>query len=99
MPGEPIGMPGSLIGILPDVRLWEETAQMTTGDAIVFYTDGVTEARRGNEQFGDTGLSAALESCIGCSAAEIADAIEAAVLEFAGSEASDDIALLVLRIL
>src|SRR5436190_23832695 len=94
---EPVGMAGSLIGILPDVRLWEETAHLQKGDAIVFYTDGVTEARRDHDQFGETGLRRALESCLGRTASEIADAIEAAVLDFA-SEASDDIALLVLRI-
>jgi serine phosphatase RsbU (regulator of sigma subunit) len=95
---EAIGMPGSLIGILPEVRLWEETAHLTAGDAIVFYTDGVTEARRDREQFGEAGLRDALTSCARTSAPEIADAIEAAVLDYAGPEASDDIAILVLHI-
>ena len=53
---EPFGTAGSLIGILPEVRLWEETTQLHTDDALVFYTDGVTEARRGREQFGDERL-------------------------------------------
>ena len=95
---EPIGAAGSLIGILPEVRLWEETAQLHPGDALVFYTDGVTEARRGREQFGEERLREALSSCCGRSAGQIADFIESAVLEFAGPEPSDDIALLVLRV-
>ena len=96
---EALGTAGSLIGILPDVRLWEETTQLQTDDALVFYTDGVTEARRGREQFGEERLNATLAACHGQTAAQIADSIESAVLEFAGSEPSDDIAIVVLRVL
>lgn len=96
---EPIGTSGSLIGILPDVRLWEETTHLHSGDAVVFYTDGVTEARRGREQFGEERLRETLEGCHGATAAHLADAIEGAVLDFAGPEPNDDIALLVLRVL
>jgi serine phosphatase RsbU (regulator of sigma subunit) len=95
---EPFGTAGSLIGILPEVRLWEETTQLGTDDALVFYTDGVTEARRGRAQFGDERLLETLESCRGQTADQIADAIESAVLEFAGPQPSDDIAILVLRV-
>jgi PAS domain S-box-containing protein len=95
---EPIGTSGSLIGILPDVRLWEETTHLHSGDAIVFYTDGVTEARRGREQFGEERLRETLTQCQGGTAVDIANAIEGAVLDFAGPEPSDDIAMLVLRV-
>jgi PAS domain S-box-containing protein len=96
---EQFGTAGSLIGILPEVRLWEETTQLHTDDALVFYTDGVTEARRGREQFGEERLNNTLSEHHGQSAAQLADAIESAVLEFAGSEPSDDIAIVVLRVL
>jgi serine phosphatase RsbU (regulator of sigma subunit) len=43
-------------------------------------------------------LHETLTACRGQSAAEIADAIESAVLEFGGLEPSDDIAILVLRV-
>jgi len=95
---EIFGTAGSLIGILPEVRLWEETTQLHTGDALVFYTDGVTEARRGRAQFGEERLLETLDTCHGQSAAEIADCIEHAVLEFAGTDPSDDIAIVVLRV-
>jgi sigma-B regulation protein RsbU (phosphoserine phosphatase) len=95
---EPLGTAGSLIGILPEVRLWEETAQLHRDDALVFYTDGVTEARRGRDQFGDERLHQTLAGCPGLSAAQIADSIETAVLDFGGAEPSDDIAILVLRV-
>ena len=59
----------------------------------------MTEARRGHEQFGDERLRATLEACQAASAAQLADAIERAVFDFAGPEPNDDIALLVLRVL
>jgi PAS domain S-box-containing protein len=95
---EPFGIAGSLIGILPDVRLWEETTQLHTDDVLVFYTDGVTEAHRGREQFGEERLHQTLAACHGLSAIQIADGIESAVLDFGGPEPSDDIAILVLRV-
>ncbi|HEY2814093.1 MAG TPA: SpoIIE family protein phosphatase [Acidimicrobiales bacterium] len=95
---EPIGTAGTLIGVLPDVRLWEETTQLQPGDAFVAYTDGVTEARRDREQFGDERLQATLARCAGLDAAAIGEAIEAAVLAFGGAEPSDDLAILVLRV-
>jgi PAS domain S-box-containing protein len=95
---ESLGATGSLIGIFPDVRLWEETTQLTPGDAVVFYTDGVTEARVDGDQFGEDRLRAALAQCAHLDARSIADAIEAAVLQFAGDEPSDDVALLVARV-
>jgi serine phosphatase RsbU (regulator of sigma subunit) len=95
---EAIGATGSLIGIFPDVRLWEETTQLAPGDAVIFYTDGVTEARVDGEQFGEERLRAAIADCSGLDARSIADAIEAAVLQFAGDEPSDDVALLIARV-
>ena len=82
------------------IPLWEETIQATHGDATVFYTDGVTEARgpRG-EQFGEARLTKLLEASTAATATELALEIEAAVLDFGGQEPSDDIAILVVRVL
>jgi serine phosphatase RsbU (regulator of sigma subunit) len=95
---EPIGAPGYLIGVFPDVRLWEETAVLARGDTIVLYTDGVTEATRDRVQFGEDGLRDTLAASAGLSAMEIACKIENAALEFGGAQPRDDIALLVLRV-
>jgi serine phosphatase RsbU (regulator of sigma subunit) len=95
---EPIGAPGYLIGVFPDVRLWEETAVLARGDTIVLYTDGVTEATRDRVQFGEDGLRDTLAASAGLSAMEIACKIENAALEYGGAQPRDDIALLVLRV-
>ncbi len=42
---EAVGEPGTLLGVLPDVRLSDTAIQLGHGDLLVLYTDGVTEAR------------------------------------------------------
>ncbi|MEA2715725.1 MAG: phosphoserine phosphatase RsbU/P [Actinomycetota bacterium] len=95
---EPIGSDGGLIGLFPEIRLWEETAQLNPGDSLVFYTDGVTEANRGREQFGDERMEELLRSWAGMTATEIAENLEAAVIDFGGPEPRDDVAVLVLHV-
>jgi PAS domain S-box-containing protein len=93
-----VGAPGGLIGLFPDIRLLEQTTELRSGDALVLYTDGVTEAHRGNELFGDDRLSQVLGTHAGDNAEEIAGAIHQAVDDFATPTRRDDLALLVLRV-
>jgi PAS domain S-box-containing protein len=95
---EAVGAPGTLMGVFDDVELWEETTQLYPGDAFVAYTDGVTEARRDGDQFGESGLLATLAGYVGRDARTIGAAVEAAVLDFGGPEPGDDVAILVLRV-
>jgi serine phosphatase RsbU (regulator of sigma subunit) len=67
-----VGAPGALIGLFPDIRLVEETTELRSGDALVLYTDGVTEAHGGNELFGEDRLSRVLAAHAGADAEEIA---------------------------
>lgn len=94
---EPLGVPGTLIGVLARPRLREVPFVLEPGDALVLYTDGVTEARRGGVQLGVEGLSVVLEGCRDLGAEEIAARIGRAVRDHAGATASDDLALLVMR--
>ena len=87
---------GTLLGVVPDPVLFDVHADLEPGDAIVLYTDGVTEARRGNELFGETRLVEALRSLAGEPAEAIASGLEAIVADFRRS-ASDDTAILVLQ--
>jgi serine phosphatase RsbU (regulator of sigma subunit) len=95
---EAVGPDGGAIGLFPEIRLWEESTLLQPGDSLVLYTDGVTEARRGREQFGDEQLEKVLVACAGMSAVEIAENLEAAVIEFGGPEPRDDLAVLVLHV-
>jgi serine phosphatase RsbU (regulator of sigma subunit) len=69
---------------------------LAPGDALVFYTDGVTERRRDGAFYGLDGLLATLAGAPG-DARSMADAVEQAVLSFATEPPSDDLAVLVLQ--
>ena len=96
---EELGEPGMVLGVVPDPKLTESAVYLAPGDAAIFYTDGVTEARFPDGTFfGEEGLVALLGPCAGKSAEEIAREIEREVVAFQASMASDDIAVLVLRV-
>jgi serine phosphatase RsbU (regulator of sigma subunit) len=94
---EVAGKPGTLLGSFPEPELTDQTVDLRSGDVLVLYTDGVTEARSDHQTFGEDRLRAVLEARRGKSAAEIAAAIEEAALEFQQGRARDDIAVVVLR--
>jgi serine phosphatase RsbU (regulator of sigma subunit) len=87
---------GALLGVVPSPNLVDVEVALGPGDAVVLYTDGVTEARHGAEQFGEERLLATLESAGGATAQGIVDAVMARVQEFAGGT-SDDRAVVVVR--
>jgi PAS domain S-box-containing protein len=87
---------GTLLGVVPDPALQDVAFELGPRDAIVLYTDGVTEARRGGELFGEARLVEVLASLAGRSAEEIATGVEVAVADFRRS-ASDDTAILVVQ--
>lgn len=86
---------GPLLGMFDDVGFVTSGVQLARGDLVVMHTDGVTEARRGREQFGDDRLRDVLRSHAGGSADEVADGVLAAVLDFQGQRAADDTAIFV----
>ncbi|SDT28143.1 SpoIIE family protein phosphatase [Actinoplanes derwentensis] len=88
---------GGLLGGFRNVRFAQVETGFAAGDALVLYTDGVIEARRGGEFFGEERLHRVLTAAAGSSAEEIADRILAAVADFAGTNTEDDMAVLVLR--
>ena len=95
---EEVGVPGMLLGVVPDPELQEAEVVLNSGDSIMLYTDGVTDGRREGELFGEQRLQAVLGSCIGMTAEEIADLVERSVVDFWSDEALDDIAILVLKV-
>ena len=95
---EPAGRHGVLLGIFPQVKLHDVELRLGPGDALVLYTDGVTDARSGRERFGEARLRAAIGQGDRPSAAALAAALDAAVADFSDGPAADDLALLVLRV-
>lgn len=97
-PAEPLGRPGTLLGILDTADVHDDTAQLRPGDVVVFSTDGVTEARRDGEFFGDDRLAALVEKHRGETASGVAEHILGEVMTFQRGVARDDIALVVLKV-
>ena len=90
---------GPLPGAFPEPGDWpSERISVAPGDAIVLYTDGVTDTvGPGGERFGRERLLETLAEPAG-SAREIADRLEDALRTFAaGAPQRDDLACLVLR--
>ena len=76
-----------------------DTVELKSGDAIVTFTDGVTEAcSAANELYGEQRLETLLKDCAPCTARQTVTAINDAVRSHAeGTEQSDDITVLVLK--
>jgi phosphoserine phosphatase RsbU/P len=71
--------------------------ELKGGDRLVFYTDGVTEARHGREDFGVDRLRT-IVSGVGGTAADTAAALMTAVAEFRDGPPADDTAVLVVHV-
>jgi PAS domain S-box-containing protein len=88
------GVPGTLLGALPTPRVHEETVELGPGDAIILYTDGLTDGA-GLEP---STMASVLGSRTGRSAEEIADALDSMAIWSRPEPLRDDLALLVLRV-
>ncbi len=95
----PLAARGIIIGIFSDVELEEHEIEMAPGDILIFYTDGVTEARDVDGQlFDDERLSAALATDPQASAQQVLDTVIDAIKTFTGdTPQSDDLTLFVVK--
>jgi serine phosphatase RsbU (regulator of sigma subunit) len=92
---EPVGRLGTLLGTEIEPKLTDVTVELTAGDVLLLYTDGVTEVRRRRrEVFGVAELSDLLSRCGGLSPDAVADRVEAAVLAASEGRLRDDMAIL-----
>ncbi|HVE93258.1 MAG TPA: GAF domain-containing protein [Actinomycetota bacterium] len=88
---------GTLLGLFPDVSLNDAHVELTPGDALVFYTDGVTEGRGKTVPFGEGMLKTVLTRTIGKDADATARELEKTVLDYQNGNASDDMAIVVIK--
>jgi PAS domain S-box-containing protein len=95
---EPVGAPGTLLGVVPDPALEDRSLILSRGDALVFFTDGVIEPRGSGEVLDEARLAELVARCAGRGADSIASTIEHAAVRSHAGHPRDDIAVLVLRV-
>jgi sigma-B regulation protein RsbU (phosphoserine phosphatase) len=88
---------GRMVGVFPDSAYTNTTISVRRGDALVLYTDGVTEARTGNQRYG---VDAVLEFANDLAPAGASAVIEAFVglLDGFGDGLEDDIAIMAISV-
>ena len=93
--GDPRALPsrGTVLGVWPDIRLQTTELALEHGDAIVLYTDGVSDPGPGPERHPAEALR---DDARGADAAGLADALERYATEPA-QEQRDDIAIVAVQ--
>ena len=91
------GRHGLPLGAFQNERHYELShLSLTYGDCLVLFTDGVTEARREGELFGERRVLETVRTLGGVPAQEVAERLRAAASAFA-SELRDDLQILTVR--
>ena len=96
---EPIGRPAPPLGVQSNLGLTDHQARLAAGDALVLYTDGLTDAYAPARLVSSADLAAVLEKCGGAGAEEIAETLRrTTVAPEERRPPRDDILVVVLRV-
>jgi len=88
---------GTPLGLLPGMRYSSEKCGFTPGARLLFYTDGLTEVFRGEEEFGQERLLNEFSTCPAQKADGILDSLWTTLTEFSeGGPQGDDMTALAL---
>jgi serine phosphatase RsbU (regulator of sigma subunit) len=90
---------GLILGIIPDAPYSAGTLRLESGDLLVLYSDGVTEARdAADDQFGEERLMEFLSEARSMRPEEMVDALIQRVREFSSrGKPSDDVTVVIMR--
>ena len=96
---ERLGTGGLVLGVAADARYAQDSVTLRSGDRLVLFTDGITEAeRRDGIDFGDDRLVETVRALRGESPWRMVDAIVNRVCEFTGGVFLDDATLFAVAI-
>jgi serine phosphatase RsbU (regulator of sigma subunit) len=96
--GVELGQPGTLLGIVSDPSLRDDEVLLEPGDAVVLYTDGVTDAAAPQRIWTGPELAAVVGSTTDLDADAIAERMLRATLDATDGDPRDDIAIIVLKV-
>jgi len=89
---------GVPLGIFPDPEPATLKLDLSSGDVLFFFTDGLADARGPQATYFEDSLGDCLAQLAGRPAADIVSDVRAAVLEFSNGVLVDDLTMLVLRV-
>ncbi|MCE9499860.1 MAG: serine/threonine-protein phosphatase [Leptospira sp.] len=91
---------GSLIGLLPMIKLEDKLIEIQRGDRFVFFTDGLFEARTGQKDlYGMENLSALFDAKRNLEGEEFCDQVICSIRDYIGNTAlEDDVTLVVVDV-
>lgn len=91
----PVGLP---LGVLPS-NYEESYLELSKGDTLVLYTDGVTEARLEGDLYGEERLLEALARLHNGDIASLSDRLLESAVEYAGGQLTDDAVIVAVRLI
>lgn len=90
---------GALLGVLPDWKYDDAVVPLASGDRLLLFTDGITEAASGDgTEFGELRLIDAALQAKGRAAAELNAHMLVQVRQFCDSQLQDDATIIVVRV-
>ncbi|HUL25359.1 MAG TPA: SpoIIE family protein phosphatase [Streptosporangiaceae bacterium] len=89
---------GLPLGIFPEVGPGLEQHDLSAGDTLIFYSDGLADAHRPGQGYFDDQLPGEVAALAGQRPAQILARLQQVALEFCQGKVHDDITMLVLRV-
>jgi sigma-B regulation protein RsbU (phosphoserine phosphatase) len=88
---------GPLLTLDPDASYTSRETELKPGDMLVMYTDGLVEARTGDQLFGDERVAQMVKRDPGQQAEVLCKSLLEAARDFAAAPLGDDVAILGIR--
>ncbi|HET9444246.1 MAG TPA: PP2C family protein-serine/threonine phosphatase, partial [Acidimicrobiales bacterium] len=88
---------GPLLTLDPKGNYTSREIEMRPGDLILMYTDGLIEARAGEQLFGEDRVAQILRRDPGQAASVLCKSLQEAARDFSASPLGDDVAILAIR--
>ena len=93
----PLRSSGPLLTLDPNGTFTSREVSLQKGDLLLLYTDGLTEARKGEVLFGEERVAATLRREPGRDPAYLCKALLEAARDFSGTALGDDVAILAIK--
>jgi serine phosphatase RsbU (regulator of sigma subunit) len=93
----PLRATGPLLSLQPDASYTSSEVPMQSGDLVLMYTDGLAEARNGEQLFGEERIAAHLRRDPDVDPDVLCKTLVEAAADFATTPVTDDIAILAVR--